>query len=111
MGNVISTEEFRNINNTLDVMHDDVTDRFAENCGLLSISCIYNEEMGVTDSELRISGNAEELAWGLAEAMRQHPEIILLIQDAVVKGDAETILTNFTNFLRDQLSKDDDYDS
>ena len=107
----MTDKQFSMIGATLDIMHEDVEERFAGDCGLLSISGRYNGEE--IEYEFNASGNVDAVAESLAAAMEANPALVLLIQRAVELGDADKILSNYTTFLLDNIDKfeDDDDDT
>ena len=107
----MTEKEYLKITATMEVMADDVQDRFAERCGLFAITSYENDE-GTYDLDFNWVGDSNGLAVALGQILEERPETVLLIQRAVQEGDATMIMSNFLDFLSTSLpglrTEDDD---
>lgn len=105
----MTAKQFQRVDDTLDIMHKDIEDRFEDNAALLSL-CVSADEDGNLQYGFRASGDAAVLAGGMGEALEEFPALIAIIQEAVHIGNSDAILTNFLSFLSEADPNDFDYD-
>lgn len=104
----MTPENYTRIDDTLDCIHDDVENRFIDDCGVLTIVVRADGE-GFCHSSFRASGNTEVLASGLGDAMEKGPELVLLLAKATEYGNASNILRNLEDYLGDQTDPDNPF--
>lgn len=104
---MLKPDHYRHIVNTCEVMAEDIDTRFSSDVGVLTVTTHYDAATGKAQYYFQSSGDSNILEMGMSMAMEDHPELVLLLSNAVHAGDASKIMQNFEEFMLDNLNETD----